>query len=458
MIPAPGLLRFEHDRVVSQEALVARGRAARATLSRSAHAVYEPPAERDPLAILDQQHAGRLANLVPLRLERMLQSPFAFYRGTAAIQAADLAAAPTTGAGVVLCGDAHISNFGIFSSPERSLVFDLNDFDEAAFGPWEWDVKRLVTSVVIAARDRGYTAQEANEAALQTVRAYRDSLRSALEQDVTDRFFQARVVQDGREFNKKSQKLVRATIAAAEKRTSARVVSRITEVGTDGSRRLIENPPVLTHVGPEIEDKISEVLLRYRRTLPSNISLLLSQYTATDLARRVVGVGSVGTRCFIAVLTGPRGEPLILQVKEATDSVVNQFGGLPSIASEGVDEAEMAASPGYRVTANQRILQVVSDPFLGYVNLDGFGFYVRQFRDRNASFDINKMGAESFLDYVRSCAFCLGRAHSRSANGAFIVGYLGASDTFPLAIAEWARLYADQSRADYDALVAASGN
>jgi uncharacterized protein (DUF2252 family) len=452
---APGRLRFDHAHVVTNEERLEQGRAARARLPRSAHGRYESDARRDPLGVLDRQHATRLPDLVPLRIARMLQDPFAFYRGTAAIQAADLAGEPTTGAGVVLCGDAHIGNFGLFASPERAMVFDLNDFDEAAFGPWEWDVKRLVTSVVIAARGRGATDEQARLAASRSADAYRDSLNHSLRLDATDRFFRAAVVGGTSQFGKKTQKLIRSTLKESKKRTSARVIARITETAPDGSLHLIESPPRLTHVPAEIESEVNGVIERYRQTVTSDMSLLLSQHTITDVARRVVGVGSVGSRCFIVVLTGPRGEPLILQVKEATESVVHEFGLSPKNPITGIDADTMAANHGYRVTANQRILQAVSDPFLGYVTFAGFGFYVRQFRDRNVSFEIADMEDETFGDYAVACASILGRAHSRSPESAFVAGYIGKGSAFTDAIVDWSFAYADQSLADFEALRAA---
>ncbi|MFF1574685.1 DUF2252 domain-containing protein [Leifsonia sp. NPDC058292] len=452
---APGRLRFDHAPVVTHDERFQRGRAARAALPRSAHGRYEADAHRDPLGVLDRQHETRLPDLVPLRVARMLQNPFAFYRGTAAIQAADLAGEANTGAGVVLCGDAHIGNFGLFASPERSMVFDLNDFDEAAFGPWEWDVKRLVTSVVIAARSRGATEAQTRRAASLAAHAYRDALHRSLELDVTDRFFQAAVVQGGRQFGKQTQKLVKAAVKSSEKRTSARVIARITETADDGSLHLIESPPRLTHVGPEIESRVAEVIDLYRASVTPDVSLLLAQHTITDVARRVVGVGSVGSRCFIVVLTGPHGEPLILQLKEASDSVIHEFGRAPKNPISGVNPDTFSANHGYRVTANQRILQAVSDPFLGHVTFEGYGFYVRQFRDRNVSFEIADMADETFEDYAYACATILARAHSRSPDGAFIAGYIGRGTAFTDAVIEWSHAYADQSLADFEALRAA---
>ncbi|MFF1634546.1 DUF2252 domain-containing protein [Leifsonia sp. NPDC058248] len=448
----PGRLRFNHAHVVTTREKLDQGRAARATVPRTSHARYQPDAHRDPLGVLERQNEKRLPDLVPLRMSRMLQDPFAFYRGTAAIQAADLAGGPNTGATVAICGDAHIGNFGLFASPERSMVFDLNDFDEATLGPWEWDVKRLVTSVVIAARARGAGTEEVREAASRAAAAYRNGLREALRVDVVERFFRAAVVNDGHQFGKASRVVVQAAMKAADKRTAKRLIARITETAEDGSVRVIESPPRLTHVGPAIERRVSEVIERYRTTVTSDISLLLAQHTITDAARRVVGVGSVGTQCYIVVLTGPAGEPLVLQVKEATDSVIHEFGHVPVGTVDGVDPVILAANPGYRVTAHQRILQAVSDPFLGYLTVAGIGFYVRQFRDKNVSFPIAAMPAEAFTEYVTACSTILARAHSRSPDGAFIAGYIGTGSAFADAVVDWSHAYADQSLLDFEAL------
>jgi uncharacterized protein (DUF2252 family) len=314
----------------------------------------------------------------------------------------------------------------------------------------------MVTSVVIAARHKGYSAADARGAAIASAVAYRDSLRSAMQLDALQRFYLAATVTPGSsQFGKKTQKTIDTTLRAAQNRTSARVVEKITEVAPDGSRTIVEDPPTLTHVDPVREEEITEAIRQYARTVPSHVALLLSQYEITDVARRVVGVGSVGTRCFILVLTGPRADPLVLQLKEATASVVQQFGGIPRYALPGVDPRELRSHNGGRVVSNQRILQAVSDPFLGYLEFGGFDFYVRQFRDRNVSFDIDRLGRQPFTDYVASCGALLARAHAQSPNAAFIAGYIGSSESMVNAVVEWAFAYADQSLADFEALRAA---
>ncbi|WP_345761338.1 DUF2252 domain-containing protein [Diaminobutyricibacter sp. McL0608] len=453
MTPAPGRLRFEHAHVVSFQERFDDGRAARSSIPRGSHAEYTPRSDRDPLGILEKQNSVRLADLIPLRTTRMLANPFAFYRGTAAIQAADLRTGVDTNAEIVICGDAHIANFGLYASPQRTMVFDLNDFDEASYGPWEWDLKRMVTSVVIAARHKGYSAADARASALASTLAYRDSLRAAMQLDALQRFYLAATVTPGvSRFGKKTQKTIDTTLRSAQNRTSARVVEKITELAPDGTRVIVENPPTLTHVDTTHEEELIDAMRHYALTVPSHVALLLSQYEITDVARRVVGVGSVGTRCFILMLTGPRADPLVLQLKEATQSVVQQFGGIPRHALPGVDPKTRGSHSGGRVVSNQRILQAVSDPFLGYLTFGGFDFYVRQFRDRNVSFDIDALGRQPFTDYVASCGALLARAHAQSPNAAFIAGYIGSSESMVNAVVEWAFAYADQSLADFEAL------
>jgi uncharacterized protein (DUF2252 family) len=383
----------------------------------------------------------------------MLQDPFGFFRGTAALQAADQAGEPTTDAPVVICGDAHLGNFGIFASAEQSLVFDLNDFDEAAFGPWEWDLKRLVTSVVIAGRHRGVDEKATTAHARTAVMAYRAGLRLALKRDGVERFFRTAQIRRGHSmFGPETGKVVDAAIRATEKRTSARAVEKLTEVMPDGSRQLVENPPTLMHLEPEQEGRVEEILGLYRASVPANVALLLSQHTITDVGRLVTGVGSVGMRCFIIVLTGPQGEPLVLQLKEAGESVVHEFGDVPFATSLGLDPEMVRANPSFRVVASQRILQAASDPFLGWFTAEESSFYVRQFRNRSVSFDTDTMSEQTFSDYATACAMVLATGHSRSPNGAFISGYIGSGKTFADAIVAWSHAYADQSLADFEAL------
>jgi uncharacterized protein (DUF2252 family) len=385
-------------------------------------------------------------------MKRMLQNPFTCYRGTAALQAADLAGGPTTGANITICGDAHLANFGLFSSPQRTMVFDLNDFDEAAYGPWEWDVQPFVTSVVIAAQHKGFNADRTETAALEAAASYRIGLRQMVDLPVLERYYLRGDVKRGSpNLHHTSQAVVDRALKAAEKRTSERVIQKITRRADDGTVFITEDPPTLTHIPGGDELQVEDIVDQYRSTLSPDISLLLSQYTATDVVRRVVGVGSVGTRCYLVVFTGPRAEPLVLQVKEARHSVLTEFGGaapVPPTVHTPSDER----LHGYRVVGNQRILQAVSDPFLGYIDVGERSYYVRQFRDRNVSLNLDSLGRRPFNDYVDACGTSLARGHAQSPNAPFIAGYLGSATTFDDAVVQWAMAYAEQSLKDFQAL------
>ncbi|MCS5735451.1 DUF2252 domain-containing protein [Herbiconiux daphne] len=456
-------LQHEHGRHLTIAEATARGRALRDSVPRSMHREGGRPTAsgRDPLAILAEQNADRLEHLVPLRRERMLQSPFAFYRGTAGIMAADLAGSPTTGIDVVSCGDAHLSNFGFFASPQRSLVFDLNDFDEAAPAPWEWDVKRLVTSAVIGARDARLGEKAVRRAALATATAYRTGLREMMRINALERYY-TRIDTDELhpELDSAAQKVLDKATRQARRRTSSAYVEKISTRLDDGTLLIVEDPPVLTHVPEAVETEVEELFERYRTTVPADIALLLSHFVLSDLAMRVVGVGSVGTRCYILVLTGPAGESLVLQVKEAQTSVLETYGGTGARAARIVSRAiggdeRSRWSEGRRVVDNQRILQAVSDPFLGYLRFGGRDFYVRQFRDMKGSIDTARLAAEQFITYARGCGTVLARAHAQSLDAPVVAGYLGASREFDRAVADWALDYADQSLADFEAFRAA---
>ncbi len=443
---------------LSAAELFEAGREARAGLPRSAHADYDPAPDRDPLGILRAQHEDRLQDLIDLRVERMSADPFAFYRGTAAIQAADLAAAPDTGAEVVVCGDAHLGNFGIYRSPENSMVFDINDFDEATVGPWEWDLKRLLASVVLAGRSIGLPAERVRETTEAAASTYRIWLRRSLEAPLYARYFSPAAVKTGagRELLSNDMlKLIDTVMKESRKRTTEHVARKTLETGDDGVLRFVDRPPILRRAEPQVQDLAQDAYDRYRETLLPNTALLASQLRVDDVARRVVGVGSVGTRCFLIALRGPTGEVVILQLKEAEVSVVERFGGVAALPGY-LDLSLLPGEQGYRVVACQRILQAVSDPFLGFLRVEGFAFYMRQFRNRNASFDIPAMNPVQFFDYARMCAAVLARAHARSPKSTFISGYIGSGPSFPRAVTAWAERYADQAEADYAEFVAAA--
>lgn len=431
------------------------GRMARARVPRSAFAGFTPNPHRNPIAILQQQHLSRLPDLVPLRVERMSASPFAFYRGTAAVQAADLAREPTSGANVVMCGDAHVNNFGVYRSPEGAMVFDSDDFDEAFVGPWEWDVKRLVTSVVLAGRSGKMDADLLRRAVESTAAAYRDELRRLQTRPLYERYFTATTADPNHVTLGESSEKIAQILKKAGKRTSERVARRILHRNDSGAMRFIEQPPVLTHVGDEIRDLVDRLLDQYSRTVPPDVALMLQQYRVVDVARRVVGVGSVGTRCFIVALADATEDITILQIKEANMSVVHEFGGI-SEADSYFDSPLLMQDHGYRVVSCQRVLQAVSDPFLGHLGIDAFHFYARLFRNNNASFELSEMTADDFRSYVRACAVVLARGHARSPQMAHAAGYLGSGSAFVRAVTEWAHQYADQAELDYAAFIDAA--
>jgi len=427
------------------------GRARRAQVPRSAHADYTQNGARDPLGIIEGQNVDRLPELLGLRSERMRQSAFAFYRGTAAIQAADLARETVTGAHVVISGDAHLSNFGFYRSPQRTLVFDMNDFDEAAVAPWEWDVKRLVASVVVAARARGASSADAEQVAVETATAYRLALREFDGLPALDRFYRRIDLDAGAAVPPSLAGVVAQARRAAKRRTSSRVIRRATVPGPDGTRRFLDDPPVTTHVDEELRTSVARLFEEYLLTVRADVALLFTKYRVDDIVRRVVGVGSVGTRCYILALSGPDGEPLVMQVKQAGQAVAYSHGGMPGETLPGMREERAIAENGYRVVSGQRILQAVSDPFLGYLENNGRAFYVRQFRDGNSSVEVESLDAEGFAWYARACAWVLARGHAQSPALPFIAGYLGGSSAFDRAVARWGVAYADQAHADHAA-------
>ncbi|MFD6701028.1 MULTISPECIES: DUF2252 domain-containing protein [unclassified Microbacterium] len=441
------------DTMLSRAEGLAAGRAARDRVPRTALATITRTG-RDPLGILDRQNSTRLRDLIPLRTERMAASPFAFYRGTAAIMAADFAREPHTGILVPSCGDAHIGNFGFFASPQRTLMFDLNDFDEAAWAPWEWDLKRLVASVVIGARgSRGQAL--ADDAARQCVVAYARALRSAASADPLQRYFahfDAAAARDGLDVD--SQRTLQKAIAAAEKRTGARAARKLTVRGDDGHLRFVEQPPVMTHADPEIREVSDTAFAQYAASANIDIQLLLRQYRVRDVARRVVGVGSVGTRCFLAVLGTPDAEPLLLQVKQAGRSVLAEYGGIEQPAD--LRGRIRDGGEGARVVGVQRVLQAFSDPFLGHIKGSRDDYYVRQFHDMKGSIDTDEIEDEGYREYAVACAITLARAHAQAPAAAEIAGYAGKGAQLADILVSWANAYADLAEQDYRSFTARS--
>ena len=404
--------------------------------------------ERDPVALINAQNESRLPELLPLRAERMAADAFSFFRGTAGLMAHDLAAHPSTNLDLVICGDAHIMNFGLFASPERNLVFDLNDFDEASTGPWEWDVRRMLTSVVLAGRDINIGEHKLEAITRLAAETYRQTLGDMLNLHPLDRLFAGEDEDSIRPYLTDNAKHVFDEAAKkANKRSAERASKKLLRRTDAGTFEFIEDPPLLSRTQPESAEFIEQLFEEYLSTVRPDVSLLLSTFRLSDIALRVVGVGSVGTRCYLLALTGPDDKSLILQIKEAQESVVtlNYLRAEPSIRV-----LPPGAPHGQRVVTYQQILQAASDPFLGHVEGRLHHFYVRQFRDRKGSLDIERMNSESFGLYARGCAKLLARAHSQSPLAHSVRTYLGETDAVDNALTAWAFAYAEQAQQDYE--------
>ncbi len=440
-----------------------RGKAARGRAPRSAHAEWEPRTGRRPIAeqVLEQS-AGREPELVPVRHGRMLVSPFAFFRGSAAVMAGDLDGTPDSGIEVQLCGDAHVSNFGGFAAPDRELVFDMNDFDETTRGPWEWDIKRLVASLAVAGRDLGFSEADRREAAEAAAGSYRESMRGFAAMRNLDVWYariSAASILDllGDRVSKEERAAFKRRVASARGKDSLRALSKLTQQ-VDGHPRIVSRPPLIIPVeelfpaadSAAIEDRMREMIRAYRQSLPPERRHLLETFRYAHMARRVGGVGSVGTRCWIVLLLGrDDADPLVLQVKEAGPSSLEPFTGRDPITHHG-----------RRVVQGQRLMQVDGDIFLGWLRVDDPGqeqrdYYVRQLWDWKLSADIEQMPPGRLNAYGRLCAWTLARAHARSGDRVAIASYLGSRNAFDRALAAFAERYADQNERDYAALAAA---
>ncbi|MEE4544780.1 DUF2252 domain-containing protein [Streptomyces sp. V4-01] len=450
-------------RHLSAQDRAALGKAARAAVPRSSHASFDPPSGRpDVVEVVEAQSASRVPELVPIRYGRMTESPFRFYRGAAGIMAMDLAATPVTGIHAQLCGDAHLLNFRLLASPERRMMFDINDFDETHPGPWEWDVKRLTASLVIAGRANGFGARERAAIVRATVRSYREQVRhfagmghlpvwyaSFDEEWVRERF--------APRMGDRAKRGWKRAVDKARTRDSMQAYRKLTEV-VEGRLRIAADPPLVTPMqdllpGVErdlLERGIRELITRYGRTLPSDRQWLLEQYRVVDMARKVVGVGSVGTRCWIVLLLGRDDEdPLLLQAKEAGASVLAEHLG---------DEGRR--SEGERVVRGQRLMQATTDIFLGWEHVEGIDgverdFYVRQLHDWKGIATPEVMVPAGMQAFGELCGATLARAHARSGDRIAIASYLGGGDIFDRALVEFAETYADQNEKDYKALVKA---
>src|ERR1700730_16872864 len=431
-----------------------RGKTARAEVPRESHAEVAPPSDRpDPLGLLEEQAETRVPELVPVRWGRMMVSPFTFYRGAALPMASDLATTPVSGLAVQACGDANLSNFGMFGSAERRLVFDVNDFDETLPGPWEWDVKRLAASLEVGARENAVPRNDRREIVTAAVAGYRQAMRSFAGMTNLDVWYahadldQMRAQFDS-QLRARQRKAVDKGLAKARTRDSMQEVAKLTQM-VDGRPRIIADliPGQADRTG--FESQLKDLIGKYRRTLETDRRFLLEQFEFADMARKVVGVGSVGTRCWILLMLGrDDSDPLFLQVKEAEASVLSRFVG-----------ASKYTNQGQRVVAGQRLMQASSDIFLGWqrteAGLDGKprDFYVRQLRDWKFSVAIETMVPRGMRMYGHLCGWTLARAHARSGDRIAIASYLGGSDVFDKAITQFAAAYADQNERDYKSLV-----
>lgn len=455
-VDAPGGLQWTARPWVHPSVRAEAGKAARKRVPRTSHASFVPRPDRDPIAILAAQEADRVQALVPLRHERMAENAFAYYRGTPAVMAMDLADTPRTEILVQASGDAHLSNFGLFASPERTLVFDANDFDETLPGPWEWDVKRLATSVTIAGRANGFSAAKVRDATLMSVAGYRRWMARYASMRLIEVWYATITDADIRQGAEDTGFLTggagvsrRANLEAiftkARRRDGMRAFESLTAI-VDGRRVILEDPPFVTHVAVDDSGALEQVFTDYRASMPENRRDFLERYRFVDFALKVVGVGSVGTRCFVVVLQGrDENDPLILQAKEASASVMAPYL-----------QASVHPNQAQRVVVGQQLMQATSDIFLGWTRgPGGRDFYFRQLWDMKGSVDTTTLQPLGLGYYATLCGQTLARAHARSGDAVAISAYLGTSDTFDAAIADFAEAYADVNEKDHAAYLAA---
>jgi uncharacterized protein (DUF2252 family) len=434
------------DEVEPRE-LMARGKALRRLVPRSSHGAWAPSTRRrDPITILNESHRTLSPELVPVRVGRMMESPFRFFRGAAAVMASDLASTPNIGATVQLCGDAHLVNFRLYASPERNLMFDINDFDETLPGPWEWDLKRLAASIEVAARSIGFGEREGTDAVRRSVRAYREAMQTYATWSHLEVWY-ARIDADtilARLDDPDVRARALRIANKARRRTNQQAVDKLTEV-VGGRRRIVEDPPLITRINDEQLGRVSTLFARYEESLPGHLRNLLDRYQFVDAARKVVGVGSVGTHCYVALYEGRTdGSPLFLQLKQAQSSALERYLG----PSEYLHHGE-------RVVNGQRLMQAVSDVFLGWTRFHHRHYYVRQLRDMKGVVELEYASPASLADFSDACGVVLARAHARSGEPALIAGYLGRGEAFDDALVRFAVEYADQTERDHAALVQA---
>ncbi len=424
----------------------AAGRALRDQVKRGDLGRWSPKENRlDPIDLIEDAHAGRLEQLVPVRVGRMVASPYAFLRGSASLMAEDFAVLPRTGIEPVICGDAHLGNFGFYASPERDLVFDLNDFDEAHPGPWEWDLWRLATSIWVAGRQNGLAEATCEDAALWCAAAYRKQISRLAGQPLLARSFDRmdidRMRQEMADWSLRAE--IERSANVARTRTSDRALPKLTRE-QDGVRHIVDQPPLVMHVSNEEKERLIDGLEVYLRTLPSHWRRVLSAYVVVDVAHKVVGVGSVGLRAFVALLQGNNAQDLLfLQLKQARRSCVASFVH---------GDIAWHTHQGQRVVEYQQTLQTVSDPLLGWTTVDNRDYYVRQFRDMKGAVTVESMDGSALMDYGRICGALLAKGHARSTGATMLSGFLGKGDVADRAFARFARSYADQTEADHRAL------
>jgi len=425
------------------------GKSLRRRATRSAQGKWVAPAVRfDPIELLKKSDHGRLPELLPIRYARMRQSAFGFFRGAAAVMAADLATTPRTGLRVQACGDCHVSNFGGFGSPERRLVFDINDFDETLHAPWEWDVKRLATSIVLGGRQKGDGEHSCERAVRAAVASYRQHMNQYAKMRALEVWYSGLdaeiLIRNAK--TKKARKYWERIEEKAKLQTAEHVFPRMTKV-VNGWPRIIDNPPLIYHPRQRIKlgKRVREMFRRYRLTLPEERRVIIDRYHIVDIARKVVGVGSVGTRCAVVLLMAAKDDPLFLQFKEALPSVLEPYAGKSRYAYHGE-----------RVVTGQRMLQAASDIFLGWTRDDqGHDYYFRQLRDMKMTINVEDMPKEDWIEYLELCGWTLARAHARTGDAAQIAGYLGNSDAFDEAIVKFAFAYAEQTQKDHEGFVKA---
>jgi uncharacterized protein (DUF2252 family) len=426
---------------------LAAGKALRTKVARSDHGAWEPGVDRrDPVEILEASNEGRLPELVPIRYGRMLRDLFAFVRGSAALAAYDLASTPSTGVQLQACGDCHLSNFGLFATPERNLIFDINDFDETHWAPWEWDLKRLATSFVVAGRTNGFSDRRAKDAAIACLRSYRDQLGELATMSPLEIWYSRITAEDliARGSDAKAREKRRRMAEKARTRVGENLFPRITEE-IDGRHHFVEQPPLIERVTDESrEELMREGFEQYRASLPEDRRFVFDRYRVEDFARRVVGIGSVGTRCYVGLFFCDDRNSLLLQVKEARRSVLEPYAAPCPFENQG-----------QRVVVGQRLMQSASDMFLGWLRSTGHDYYVRQLRDMKYSVPVERLSAIELERYADVCGLTLARSHAKSGDAATIRGYLGKGDAFDVAVGKFAMAYADQMQHDYEALLAA---